>query len=354
MDRDNSARIIDHVRSALEQRAPLRIVGGSSKAFYAPTTQSHGTELSLAEHRGIVAYEPRELVVTARAGTLLAELEQTLAQQGQMLPFEPPHFGASATVGGTIACNFSGPRRAYAGAARDFLLGVEIINGRGEQLRFGGQVMKNVAGYDVSRLMAGALGTLGVILSATFKVLPRATQSLTLRQECSATDAIVAMNRWAGQPLPISATAHDGDHLHIRLEGSTSGVYAARQKIGGDVVDDAHYWSDVREQRHGFFSDPRPLWRLSVPSTTAPLPFPGKTLSEWGGALRWIYTDMPPSAVRELAQRHGGHATLFRAPVALADAFTPLPNALLQLHRRLKTAFDPHGILNPGRMYTEF
>lgn len=354
MQCDDSLRLIDQVRSAFAKVMPLRIVGGNSKAFYAPTHQAPATPLHLSEHRGIVSYEPRELVVTVRAGTPLAELEAILAQHNQMLPFEPPHFGAEATIGGSIACNFSGPRRAAAGALRDFLLGVEIINGSGEHLRFGGQVMKNVAGYDVSRLMAGAFGTLGVILSATFKVLPRAPHTLTLRHEYTAAVAIENMNRWAGQPLPITATAHDGDQLYLRLEGSDNGVRAARQRIGGEVIDDADYWSTLREHRHGFFTDPRPLWRVSVPSTRAPFTPAGKTLLEWNGALRWLYTDMAPAAVHELAQQQGGHATLFRTATPIAEVFTPLPKALLQLHRQLKAAFDPHGILNPGRMYSEF
>lgn len=354
MDGDISATLVDQVGTASACRAPLRIIGGNSKAFYAPSLAADLTTLDVSGHRGVVAYEPRELVVNVRAGTSLAQLEETLALQGQMLPFEPPHFGPQATIGGTIAGNFSGPRRAYAGAARDFILGVTIINGRGELLRFGGQVMKNVAGYDVSRLMAGALGTLGVILAVTLKVLPRAQSTLTLRQECSAADAIELMNRWAGQPLPITATAHDGSSIHVRFEGAESAVRAARQKLGGEMInDDVRYWNNLREHQHGFFRDDRPLWRLSLPSTTGALSIPGKTLMEWGGALRWIYTDMSPEPLRDQVRKLGGHATCFRAHAAIQNAFTPLPPGLLHLHRRLKAAFDPHGILNPRRLYAE-
>ena len=354
MDGDISAALIDQVCTASARRAPLRIVGGNSKAFYAPSQTAELTALDVSSHRGIIAYEPRELVVSVRAGTPLSQLEEALALQGQILPFEPPHFGPQATIGGTIAGNFSGPRRAYAGAARDFVLGVTIINGRGELLRFGGQVMKNVAGYDVSRLMAGALGTLGVIVAVTLKVLPRAQVTLTLRQECSAADAIELMNRWAGQPLPITATAHDGSSIHVRLEGAENAVRAARQKLGGEVIgDDLHYWNNVREHRHGFFSDDRPLWRLSLPSTTGVLTLAGKALMEWGGALRWIYTDMAPEPLRDQVRKLGGHAICFRAHNAIQNAFTPLSPGLLHLHRRLKAAFDPYGILNRHRLYAE-
>ena len=354
MDGDISAALVDHVRAASARRSPLRIVGGNSKSFYAPGKVAELTKLNVAGHRGIVAYEPRELVVSVRAGTPLAQLEEALALQGQILPFEPPHFGPQATIGGTIAGNFSGPRRAYAGAARDFVLGVTIINGRGELLRFGGQVMKNVAGYDVSRLMAGALGTLGVIMSVTLKVLPRAQCALTLRQECSATDAIGLMNRWAGQPLPISATAHDGGSIYVRLEGAESAVRAARHKVGGEVIDnDVRFWNSLREHQHGFFSDDRPLWRVSLPSVSGMLAISGKMLMEWGGALRWVYTDMSPESLRDQVRKVGGHATCFRSHDAIENAFTPLSSGLLHLHRRLKAAFDPHGILNPGRLYAE-
>lgn len=352
MDADHTAALIDAVRNAIYTRRALRIVGGNTKAFLGRPTGIADT-LSTAAHRGIVNYEPQELFITARAGTPLREIETALAQHGQMLAFEPPHYGEHATLGGTIACNLSGPRRPYAGAARDFVLGVEIINGQAEHLRFGGQVMKNVAGYDVSRLMTGAYGTLGVLLNITLKVLPRAVESLTLRHEISLSAAIERMNSWAGQPLPITATAFDGAVLTTRLEGTATAVRAARLKLGGELETHAEYWRSVREHTHGFFHDTLPLWRLALPPACAPLTLTGKYFVEWNGALRWLYTDASADQVRATALQHGGNATLLRTQQR-NDAFHPLPAPLAQLHRKVKTAFDPHAIFNPGRIYAEF
>ena len=349
MDADHTAALIDAVRAAVAARRTLRIVGGNSKAFLGCSTPA-AEILAVAAHRGIVNYEPQELVITARAGTPLTEIKAALIQHGQMLAFEPPHYGAHATLGGTIACNLSGPRRPYAGAARDFVLGVEIINGRGEHLRFGGQVMKNVAGYDVSRLMTGALGTLGVLLTVTLKVLPRAAATLTLRHETSVADALERMNTWAGKPLPISATAFEGTILYTRLEGAETAVRAARLKLGGEIDAQEDYWLSVREQTHGFFHDPRPLWRLALPPASAPLAIHGKYFVEWNGALRWLYSDAPAEKIRAAVTHSGGHATLFRGETR-NEVFHPLAATLAQLHRNLKAAFDPHGIFNPGRMY---
>lgn len=352
MDADRTAALVDTVRAAAANHRALRIVGGNSKAFLGRTT-AVADILSLAKHCGIVNYEPQELIITARAGTPLSDIEATLAQHGQMLAFEPPHYGAHATLGGTTACNLSGPRRVYTGAARDFVLGVEIINGRGEHLRFGGQVMKNVAGYDVSRLMTGALGTLGVLLNVTLKVLPRPAATLSLRHETSLADAIERMNSWARQPLPISATAFDGAAMYTRLEGTQTALRAARLKLGGEIEARDDYWASVREHTHGFFHDPRPLWRLALPPATPALTINGKYFVEWNGALRWLYSDEPAEKIRAAIEQCAGHATLFRGQARNA-AFHPLAAPLEQLHRNLKAAFDPHGIFNPGRMYAEF
>lgn len=352
MDADQTAQLVDTVRSSAARRRALRIVGGNSKVFLGRTTTTSDI-LSVAAHRGIINYEPQELVITARAGTPLADIEAALAQHGQMLAFEPPHYGTTATLGGTIACNLSGPRRPYAGAARDFVLGVEIINGRGEHLRFGGQVMKNVAGYDVSRLMTGALGTLGVLLNVTLKVLPRATATFTLRHDISFNEAVESMNAWAAKPLPISATAFDGAALYTRLEGTETAVRAARSKLGGELETRDDYWPAAREHTLGFFHDPRPLWRLALPPACMPLAINGKYFVEWNGALRWFYSDEPAEKIRAAVQHSGGHATLFRSEVR-NSVFHPLAAPLAQLHRKLKAAFDPDGVLNPGRMYEEF
>lgn len=263
-----------------------------------------------------------------------------------------------ATVGGCVAAGLSGPRRATAGSVRDFVLGVKLLDGKGEILNFGGQVMKNVAGYDVSRLMAGALGTLGLLLEVSLKVLPKPPAEATLRLELPQDQAIETMNRWGGQPLPISATCWQGTQmgglLTVRLSGARAAVAAARGKIGGEAVDDADaFWRGVREQQDGFFSGAAVLWRLSLPSKRAPLALPGEPLIEWGGALRWLAFDGPAAAVREAAARAGGHATRFRGGDRPEGVFHPLPAPLMAIHRNLKRNFDPQGLFNPGRLYPE-
>ena len=295
-----------------------------------------------------MSYEPTELVVTARAGTPLAEIEAALSEKGQMLGFEPPYFGEAATLGGTIACGFSGPRRPYAGSARDFVLGTKIINGKGEILKFGGEVMKNVAGYDVSRLMAGALGTLGVLLEISLKVLPKPAKELTLSFEMPADKAITTMNAWAGRPLPLSAACHLDNTLYIRLSGTEPGVRAASTKLGGAVVENGDgFWRELREHQRNFFQNDIPLWRLSVPPATPPINLPGKWLIDWGGAQRWLKSDAPANAIRQHAESVGGYVTLFRHDARNGATFHSLPAQLATLHQNLKRAFDPDGIINP-------
>ena len=444
------------VREAHARGTPLAIRGSGSKDFYGRPVA--GEALDVTIHAGVLRYEPAELVLTARAGTPLAEIEDLLAANNQMLAFEPPHFGPGATLGGTIACGFSGPRRATHGAARDFVLGVRLIDGRGRALRFGGEVMKNVAGYDVSRLMVGALGTLGVLTEVSLKVLPRPAAETTLRFECNEAQAIETMNRWLGRPLPLSALAWVGGVLWVRLSGAEAAVRAAAAALGGEAVGDATsgaggleagssngrdphdnqgpqhsrgpqnargldaggpdvgggnaqgpgagawgtgvpgaetgsagaggvevrdpetldaeamgaeamrprtlcaetvndgpaFWRAAREQTAPFFArDDLPLWRLSVPSAAPPLALPGRQALAWAGAQRWLKADADAASVRAAAAQAGGHASLFRAGAAgPADApFPPLPAALAELHLRLKRVFDPHGILNPGRLH---
>jgi len=343
------ARII---RTAAAERRVLRLRGGGTKDFYGAALA--GEILDTSSYRGIVGYEPPELVITARCGTPLAEIESAMRGQGQMLAFEPPHFGEGATLGGCIAAGLSGPRRPHAGAVRDLVLGVRMLDGKGQDLRFGGQVMKNVAGYDVSRLMAGSTGTLGVLLEVSLKALPLPVAELTLRQEHTQAEAITLMNEWAGRPLPLSATCHVDNGLYVRLSGAAAAVRAARDKLGGEVIaDGAAFWESVREQRHAFFAGDAPLWRLSLKSSTPSLNLPGAQLVEWGGALRWVTSAAGTALMREAAASGGGHATLFRAQDKSDGAFHPLSPALAKIHRRLKDTFDPAGILNHGRLYPE-
>lgn len=346
--------IVAAVRAAHDNHSPLRIRGAGSKDFYGGLLS--GEVLDVSGHRGIVAYEPTELYITARAGTPLAEIEAVLAENKQMLAFEPPRF-SGATVGGCVAAGLSGPRRQQAGAVRDFVLGVKLVDGTGQVLNFGGQVMKNVAGYDVSRLIAGSLGTLGVVAEVTLKVLPTPVAETTRVFEVDEGEAIRHLNAWGGRPLPISASFwHDG-RLWLRLSGASAAVDAATKVLGGEAiatVDAENHWNSVREQTHPAFAGGA-LWRLSLPTTAAPPGLDGLLAIEWGGGLRWYAGDQ--DAVRGAAARAGGHAVLYRAPESLRireGAFAPLSPALLALHRRLKKVFDPKGILNPGRLYAEF
>ncbi len=346
--------IVAAVRAAHAGHTPLRLRGAGSKDFYGGLLA--GEVLDLSGHRGIVDYEPTELYVTAKCGTPLTEIEAALAEHGQMLACEPPRF-AGATLGGCVAAGLSGPRRMQAGAVRDFVLGVKLVDGRGQVLNFGGQVMKNVAGYDVSRLIAGSLGTLGVIAEATLKVLPKPVAETTLEFACAADEAVRRLNDWGAQPLPVSASFWHEGRLWLRLSGAAAAVDAAARKLGGKALADAgRIWEDIREQRHAAFVAPV-LWRVALPSTAPTLAVDGLQAIEWGGALRWYAGEIDAAAIRAAASAAGGHATLYRAPESLrcrVDPFTPLPPALLALHRRLKKVFDPAGILNPGRLYAEF
>lgn len=343
---------VERIRSAHAANTPLVIQGGGSKSFYG--NPDEGEVLSTRALAGVVDYQPKELVLTARAGTPLAEIEALLAEQNQMLAFEPPHFGDAATLGGSIAAGLSGPRRPYAGAARDFVLGVRLIDGTGQPLRFGGQVIKNVAGYDVSRLMVGALGTLGLITEVSLKVLPQPALETTLQFELDEAAAIGRMNQWAGQPLPLSASSWHAGLLTLRLSGAASAVRAAQARLGGEPLQDAGaFWQRLRDQATPFF-DKRPLWRLAVKSTTPPLKLGEAQWIEWGGAVRWLASDLPAAALREAAGQAGGLATLFRGKAPADGAFAPLAPALATLHRSLKQRFDPRGILNRGRLYPDF
>lgn len=346
--------VLDGFRERILERQPLRLRGGGSKDFYGGPPA--GAVLDTRGYAGIVHYEPDELVVTARCGTPLAELEAALAERRQCLAFAPPHFGA-ATVGGMVAAGLSGPSRAAVGGLRDQVLGIRIMDGEGRVLRFGGVVMKNVAGFDVSRLMAGSLGTLGLILEASLKVLPRPAAEASRRFALTEAQALTAVNRWAGQPLPLAASAWQDGVLTVRLAGASAAVAAAGDQLGGEPLDPLPaqaFWQGLREQTAGFFAGAAPLWRLSVPATTPPLGWPGPMLIEWFGAQRWVRGEFAAAHIRALAVQAGGYATLFRGGDRRDGVFTPLSPAVLAIHRRLKQGFDPHGVFNPGRLFPEF
>ena len=345
MGTDLSQQLLEQVSQALRQGTALRIQGGNSKAMLGRPVA--GELVDTRGHRGIVSYDPTELVLTARAGTPLREIEATLREAGQMLPCEPPHLGPEATLGGMVAAGLSGPRRPWAGAVRDYVLGTRLITGNGKHLRFGGEVMKNVAGYDVSRLMTGSFGCLGLLTEVSLKVLPRPRQCLGLRLEMDARQALARLAEWGQQPLPISAASHDGEALHLRLEGGEGSVRSARERLGGEVVD-PRYWSDLREQRLAFFSAPATLWRLSLPITCGVLELPGQQLIDWGGAQRWLKSEAPAATLRALVAEAGGHATAY-APGD--DSSAPLDPMTLRYHQALKRQLDPQGIFNPGRLY---
>ncbi|MDI3294989.1 glycolate oxidase subunit GlcE [Janthinobacterium tructae] len=336
---------------------PLRLRGGGTKDWYGQ--QFDGAVLDTRAYAGIIDYEPTELVITARCGTPLADIEAALAARNQMLAFEPPHFGPGATVGGVVASALSGPRRASAGALRDFVLGAVLMDGHGERLAFGGQVMKNVAGYDVSRLLAGSMGTLGLILEVSLKVLPLPLREATLRVACAEIAALRLLNEWAGKPLPISASCwHDGV-LTLRLSGAEAAVSAALHTLGGELLaadEAAAFWLAVREQTHAFFAGAGSLWRLSLPPHASAVIVKGRQLIEWGGAQRWLKLDgdadvQGAQEIRQAVAAAGGHATLFRGGDKAVGVFHPLAPAIATIHQRLRQAFDPAGIFNPHRMY---
>ncbi|MDP3701709.1 MAG: glycolate oxidase subunit GlcE [Hylemonella sp.] len=376
--------ITERVRQAAATATPLRIRGGGSKDFYGQSLQ--GEVLDTRPLQGIVSYEPSELVITVRAGTPLAEVEAVLAGKGQYLPFEPPHFGSRreppspplgggvraggqqdsgtaagsvATIGGMVASGLNGPARASVGAVRDYVLGLELLNGKAELLTFGGQVMKNVAGYDVSRLMAGAMGTLGLITEVSLKVLPRAVAESTLVFELDEARALGQLNQWGALPLPVNASCWHEGALMVRLRGAQAAVVAAQKSMGGTVMDEGQatlLWNALREQTAPFFqlAEGESLMRLSVPDTAPPLGL-GPTLIEWGGAQRWLKLPLPQRAgMSAVLDNTSGHATLFRAADKSAGVFTPLAAPLDRITRELKKQFDPAGIFNRGRLYPDF
>ena len=348
----------ERIATATANKSPLRIKGNGTKDWYGQSLQ--GEVLDTTAYSGIIAYDPTELVITARAGTSLREIGKALSEKNQMLAFEPPRFDGLATIGGIVASGLSGPRRQAVGAVRDFVLGAVLMDGKADVLHFGGQVMKNVAGYDVSRLLTGSMGTLGLILEVSIKVLPRPVAQQSLQFAMTQEQALHQLNVWGGQPLPLSASCWHNGLLAIRLSGAQAAVDAAIKKMGGDALPEPEkFWDRLREQEHAFFDGvmqvkEHGLWRLSVPSVAPVLNLQGEQCIEWGGAQRWLKTTARASAVRAAAEQAGGHATLFKGGDKSVGVFHPLQPAVERIHRNLKNAFDPAGIFNPGRMFNNF
>lgn len=344
------AALLEQVCEALHQATPLRIQGGNSKHFLGRKTQ--GEVLDITTHQGVVSYDPTELVITVRAGTSMQQLEALLAEQGQILGCEPPHLGDNATVGGMVATGLSGPRRPWSGSVRDFVLGTKVITGHGKLLRFGGEVMKNVAGYDLSRLMAGSFGCLGVLTEVSMKVLPKPRHEYHLSIPCDQTEALKKLSLWGQQPLPITAACHYQEQLYLRLEGGEASVKNFADSLQGQEIDPI-FWAQLKEQKLAFFHDSRPLWRLSLPANASQPNLEGDCLIDWGGAQRWIKTDQLETAVREAAVNAGGHATCY-TPDLTDQPLHPLQPLLIRYHQQLKAQLDPKGIFNPGRMYSDY
>jgi len=387
--------LTDQIKAAAANRTALRIRGAGSKDFYGEALQGELLDASVLS--GITSYEPTELVVTVRAGTPLAELEAALAEKGQYLPFEPPYFdlpdacaagavlkpacgSGSATCGGMVAAGLSGPARASSGGVRDYVLGVQLINGRAEHLTFGGQVMKNVAGYDVTRLMVGSLGSLGLLTEISLKVLPLPLAQATLVFAVDQARALAQLHRWGGQPLPLNASCWLPDtsaagapgRLFVRLRGAVAAVQSAIQKMTKDLPGQRHddaqaaaHWAACRDLRLPFFtqtaapgSEPLALWRLSLPQTTPVLNLPWPQLVEWHGGQRWLHAPLSArDRLRQVAAEVAGSATLFVAGGAYTaratGRFHPLNPVSLAVHQRLKAEFDPAGIFNPGRLFPD-
>jgi glycolate oxidase FAD binding subunit len=371
------ASLLEPIRAAAAAKAPLRIRGGGSKDFYGEPFDAALPVLDTRSHSGIVSYEPSELVITVKAGTPLAEVEAALAEKGQCFAFEPPHYAVSSqpggTIGGMVAAGLAGPARAAVGSVRDYVLGVHLINGKAELLQFGGTVMKNVAGYDVSRVLAGSMGTLGLITQVSLKVLPVAPAEATLRFEMDEATAIRRLNEWAGQPLPLNASSWVIDAgvptLYLRLRGAAAAVDAACQRLGHEAggvrVDSPQTTADWRAARdlklpwfEEGFQRGDDLWRISVPQTTPPLAL-GNTMIHWLGGQRWLFTSVSERAqaakrIRATVQAASGSTILFIASCAdsmpAMSRFDDQNEPLKAIHQRLKAEFDPVGIFNPGRL----
>lgn len=344
---DQTHALTEAVQGAARTHRPLRLTGGGTHGFYGRPVE--GKTLSIAGHRGIIDYDPSELVITARAGTPLAEIEAALAENQQMLAFEPPTFGPAATLGGAVATGLSGPRRPFAGALRDYVLGARILDGRGQSLHFGGTVFKNVAGFDAFRLMAGAQGGLGLILDVSLRVAPRPRTEKALAFDLDSETARLKVIDLMRRPLPLSGAFHDGGRLHLRLSGGEAAVSGAARELGGED-EPLSLWADIANLTHPALTDGERLWRVAIPQTRQ-APVDWGPVWDWAGGVRWVRQDDDGPDLWDAASAIGGHATLYRG--SRERVFQPLAPAVLQIHQRLKAAIDPYGIFNPGRLYED-
>jgi glycolate dehydrogenase FAD-binding subunit len=342
--------IKEQVLDAIEQNTPIKIVGGNSKEFLGRSIT--GITLDMADYSGIISYEPTELYITVRAGTKLTDVKQILAEQGQMLAFEPPEINEYTTIGGVVATGMSGPRRPYTGSVRDFVLGVRCINGLAKDMRFGGQVMKNVAGYDLSRLLTGSFGTLAIIVEVTLKVIPIPEFELTAVQSLPVQNAIEMMHQLSTTAIPISAFCYEKENLYLRLSGNEKVIRDATKSLNFDEYESGEkFWNALRDYKSAVFKSDKPIWRLSVPSTSNIEFQDQEYVIDWGGAQYWFSSNRDRVEIFETARALGGSAYLFFNGHREGDVFQPLEDGLFKLHLGLKQAFDPHGILNPGKMY---
>ena len=353
MDQDLSTQLQSSIRDALTEQSSLRLIGSGSKDFYGRELGQHKV-LDLSGNRGIVSYEPTELVITARGGTPLDEIEAALDANGQMLPFEPPHFDNKGTIGGAIAAGLSGPRRPWGGSPRDLLLGIKLLDGQGRIMNFGGQVMKNVAGYDISRLMAGAMGTLGILLEVSIKVLPKSVEEHTLVFDRDAADATGLVGQMIADSQPVTGSYSLAEKQAIRLACSSQRLRGIRQRYElQDATEANEFWPQLRDQKLDFFQQPKPLWRLSL-KPTSQLALSETCLQEWCGGQRWLYSDRPAAEIRSLVESQGGHAIQFRNGDRSGDVFHPLHPRIAGIQQGLKAVFDPQGLFNPGRHYPNY
>lgn len=347
------SQLHEQVKTALSEATPLKICGGDSKAFYGNPINAQQV-LDIKPYAGIVSYEPTELCITVRAGTRLKDLEEELSKHQQMLPFEPPLFTDSATIGGAVAAGLSGPRRPYTGAVRDAILGTAVINGFGEIVNFGGQVMKNVAGYDVSRLMTGSQGTLGPILEVSLRLIPKPEKDITYQLPMTQQEALDYFTTLRQSRLPVTASCYIDNQVHIRLSGSEKQLINLIKNHDLQPLDNGDiFWQSIRNQSHPFFEkNNKPLWRLSTPPAAPAHQQPENHLMlEWGGAIRWITSNSPPNIIQDMAKKAEGGAILFRGDVAGACTFPKPEPALFKLQQHLKRQLDPKGIFNPNRLY---